>query len=310
MPANSPILISKSLTGILNGGSPFVPEGLTNELKQGLWIDEFRFTMTTERVDAGTWYGPSPDALRVAIRIGNTELTKGLIPAALLCRPRDWLSETPSILCNFIWRLPKRLYLPENGNINVRVQQQDDFYAANPLKMSVDVAVVARPTLDKPKFVDVPYASFYQGSLVTSGTVADRSGENDLRNPFRELLRVVRFSATNWGTMHGGGNLSDPTVGAFSVKEVRTLDAVGMCGANTIQLYDQDGDFGVRDVTPLGAFAALSDRSWKVDARLKSNAHFIADLSTTLSSGSVATRQAIGMIGYRTIPLSALGVES
>jgi hypothetical protein len=55
MPANSPILISQSLTGILTGASPFINGGLNNDLSQGIWVDEFRFSMTTERVDDGAW---------------------------------------------------------------------------------------------------------------------------------------------------------------------------------------------------------------------------------------------------------------
>jgi hypothetical protein len=94
MPANSPILISQSLTGILTGASPFINGGLNNDLSQGIWVDEFRFSMTTERVDDGAWFGPSPDCLRVALRVGNTELTRGFIPAALLCRPRDHLASS------------------------------------------------------------------------------------------------------------------------------------------------------------------------------------------------------------------------
>jgi hypothetical protein len=200
------------------------------------------------------------------------------------------------------------MYLPENANVNVQIQHKNDFYSANPLKMDVDVAMVGRPTLDRPKYVDVPYAAHFQGTLVSSATaVEDQSKESDLRNPFRETLRITRFAMTNWAAMTAGSTESDPLTGPYTIREARTIDAVGMCGANTIQIYDQDGDHTVREVTPTGGIMAIGDRTWKVDAKLPPNAHFIANLSTILSSGYEMTRQAVAMIGYRTIPVTELG---
>lgn len=305
MAAHSPQIVSASITGVVNGTSPFMPEGLRNPLQQGMYIDEFRFTMTTARVAGGAWYGGVPDALRIALRLGNTELTKGLIPAALLGRPRDWFAESPSVLSNFIWRLPKPMYIPRQTTISVQVQQQEDFRTATPLLMAVDAAMVGRPTLDNPKFVNVPYAAHFQGSLVTSGTTVDQSTRNDLRNPFRVPLHVNRFAATNWAVADG----TDPTSSLPKLALGAPFDAPGACGANSIQLFDQDDRFGVRDVTPPGGFAALSDRSWRVDSTLASNAYFVADLSTTLSTGYSSTRQAIAMIGYRVMPITELGVS-
>lgn len=312
MPANSPILIGQSVSNILNGSTQFVPEGFKNPLKQGVWIDEIRFTVTSRKVAGGTWGGDVPDALRVAIRLGKAELTKGLIPAALLCRPRDWLGEAPSVLHNFIWRLPKPLYLPQNGNVSVQLQQREDFQSSA-LRLDVDVALVCRPTLEVPENVHVPYAAFFQGTMVTSGTTVEQSNENDLRNPFQQTLNIVRFALTNWATMPNtddgiGAFAQNPTFGIVSQVPGWTFDAPGMCGANTIRLFDSDGDFGVRDVTPSGAFVALADRTWKVNAKLKPNNYFIVEMSTKLSTGYFKTRQAVGMIGYRTIPLAELGV--
>lgn len=310
MPAKSPILISKSLTGIVNGNAPFIPEGFKNPLNQGAWLDEIRFTITVERADAGAWFGSAPDALRTAIRIGNTELTKGLIPAALLCMPRDWAGEFPSILANFLWRLPKPMYFPRNANLNVQVQQREDFFTANPLLMSVDVAALLRPTLEVPEFVHVPYASHFTGTKTTSTTATTEvSTPNDLRNPFRDILNVSRFSFTDWALPEG----YDPTTGTPYTNGVQGqalglwANGVGMCGSNLVRLFDRNGQPGVRAKTPVGVFGAVNSRAWKVNAVLKPNDYFIAELTSVADSGVSAARLAVAMVGYRTIPLADLG---
>lgn len=244
----------------------------------------------------------------------------------------------------YTWRFPKPMYLPSNGVLDIAMQQQDDMAFTPARLMNVDIAAVCRtvPRGQEPTTVDVPFAANWFGDVLVNpggtnnpgapgvvlsvvASAVQQSSSHDLRNRFRVPLHVTRMAATQWAKadFENGAAIpglatqqSGPEVSAWIGGGVALVPEFnGNVGADSptfqptkLQILDQDGHPIVRDMAPPGAIFAYVDRAWRIDALIPPNGYYMVDSTTVLTSACAATRVAVGMIGYRTIPVAELGV--
>jgi hypothetical protein len=355
MPSKS-LILGQSLFNIANGVAQYVPNGIQNP-RAGMWIDELRFLVSMTPVAGVGAYNAQTilhDAIRIQVKVGKTELTSGFVGASIAAGVRDWsidaglaLAETTDVgnvqafgVGAFCWRFPKPMYLPENGVLDIAVQQQDDL--GFPAKtLNVDIAALCRevPRGQEPKTTDVPFVANWFGAPVNNpgatnnpgnaGTVLSvvassmqQSTSHDLRNRFRVPLRVTRFTATQWANANFEApgtptlNQSGPEVNAWVGGGAALVPALNnnigqdspLFQPTMMQIFDQDGQPIVRDQSSPGAIFAYADRAWRVDSILPPNGYFLVDANVVTTSAYRSSRLAVGMVGYRTIPVSDLGV--
>lgn len=362
MGASKSLIIGQGLTGIANGVVKFVPGGIVNP-RGGMMVDEIRFLVTMKPTVADPltpFKTILHDACRFYCKVGKTELTSGYVGMSLAAGVRDWYVDCQIAHDDvdpgwhdsygvgvFTWRLPKPMFLPENGVLDIGVKQQDDLSFPASL-LNVDIAVLCRevPKGQEPKMVDVPYVmAWYGGALVNPGaqvfgsagqptvvvaSAIQQSSTSDLRNTHRVSLKVTRFAATQWANgdfflnttnsygkgAAAAGQQSGPEYNAWIGGAAPLLSPannnIGNASApyspTSLQILDQHGQPIVRDQASPGAIFAYADRAWRVQATLPPNGYYLIDATPVITSPFKASRLAVAVIGYRTIPVAELGV--
>jgi len=303
---------SMFLPWIIEGTIPALPasgnglalqEGLKPPQSGPVLVDELRF----QGFDS-TWLSANDNVafigtVRATISVGRQVLCND-VPLDVLCKVLDLNGEFASLSSPGsarIWRFPKPLYLPDNGQINVQLRVFDPTGSVVIPVVDWNVAALGRslPTdFRAPDLIDVPFASFWNAPASIANFVAE-STPSDLVNPFTTDLEVQRFSFLPLVSV----NLAD--------NRNNFIDDLGASMNALLQLFGENGILGVRDQTPAGDLMHYGKLSWVVNAILKPGGFFIADLNYTVNPLQGFTPKVafmLGMVGSRKVHFAELGV--
>jgi hypothetical protein len=280
--------------------------GMTGNSKCAMLIDGVRI-----RVDEGLAYvtrvgGVSNlmGAIWAGLSVGRVDLTRGLIPMSLFGRLQDTSVEFdvlpfitpvgfPSQCLHAVWRFKKPLYISPQRHINVKLYWNAGLTptgGGQPVTVNVTVSFFGRALPENypvPATVYVPYmTSFVPNPFLAANTpTVLKSVPNDLGNPYREELRVTRFTG-----------FCNSIITAGAVAEELLLALANLI---TVRMTEYRGGIVIRDQTSFGGAFDHTTRAWDVDAVLPPSGYY----STIINIGTIGGITAAGYSSQPTIAL-------
>ena len=311
----SPLILSVNQT--LTPGQNLIPVdqlGATGNSKSAMLIDGIRI-----RVDELAAFvarvGAVIDlrgAFSVGVSVGRIDLTRQVIPMALYGRVKDSAADFGSLLnptgqyypaafpgqsLHTIWRFKKPFYIAPQKHIaiklywNASLTPQPGVVSPNTVNVTVSLFGRALPeNYPVPATVYVPYmTSFVPGPVLNTATpTVLKSVPNDLGNPYKEELRLTRFT----------GFCNSFTAGAAG-EDVSTGLAFVLA-----RMTEYRGATVIRDQTPFYGAFDLNTRAWDVDCVLPRGGYYSTMLNLGNMGGFAAgynSQPMIGLQGYRAL---------
>lgn len=260
---------------------------LRNPLKEGLWIDEIRFSVSNAQVPGGT--------IRARLTIGKAQISKDYVPIwnyGKELNPIDVIiaGGGSTVPTSYAWRLPKPLWVDPGDLLETSFMHTG---------LGSSTTVTARatyighydPAQPRGPKIAVPWiAQWLPTAKLGASNYTQASGPTDLKNPFDVPLHIHRFI----------GRIQVNAIDAYSAGS-GDVDAIERF--TLLRMVDSRGKILVRDPTYWGHLFQSIDRAWTVNADVPAYAYFIAYLTQTYASLNVANtyRPSLSMVGYREV---------
>lgn len=302
---------------------------LINPSRTPILVDEIRFHVY--RSNGNSLGAPGIGTVIWArLDLGRLALTAGrFIPIAALCSTLDTYQEcflssfnilpgpggNTGRVQEFIWRLPKPLYLPAAELIVPQFYLDGDMYAGVS-GLSVAVTYVGRvlpSDAPVPDYVNVPFANAWidQKRVGAADYLGIKSIRSDLKNPFAEDLYVQKMlgtfcyitaSANGTPPLTMGMSILDPNIfQAGSLEGV--CDLVGNDKVTT-RIFKSNGFQVAKDATPWAHLFPVTTRTLDMCGVLRRNEWYQLQSDIKLSSGVPAgdsLKLMASLIGYRKV---------
>jgi hypothetical protein len=239
--------------------------------------------------------------LRMRLRLGSEELTKGFVPLGCLGKVlNDETSMGNGGHNSFVWRLPKPLYVPPSELLVPSFFTAPGASAPNDYPHEVSYAGYSLEGEPPPSEVHLPWASAWvprkvlvPADVATSQNYIDISKTGDFPNPFPVPLHVQRFIGRyEFGTYSESANVGQDLAGFLT----------------TVTATDSAGNILVRDPTPFSHLFSPIDRCWTVNAVLPPKGFYRFRMERNFAGYAVYSgtptyfNLGIGMVGWRTVP--------
>lgn len=302
----SPIVVSSAIYPVAaNSTFQVNPTELLNPNRTAMLVDQFRFSVGNE-----TPFTASPVLFQsyVSIQMGSIYLTNGMVPLASLCPSYDngWGDHTVDTPQQYVWHLPKPLYVPPNVVMYVNSKRVAPPGATTNYSLRVAVAGRSLPAnYPIPESIYVPWATASSVDLAQVTTLAGMqtyvTPDNALGNPNTNPLMVTR--------MLGFHASYDPA----STTSVSNSDTQAGPNGLTVRMTISNGKLLVREATPFFHLFPASRRYVDLRATLRGSeqvrgGEFVrARLDFTTTTQAVVALEnfpitTLGLIGYRSVP--------
>lgn len=277
-------------------------------------ISHIKFSYLMPQVYAG---GGSPNqglgmdggGLQVKIGINDDIITNGFVPVWCFDKAINLTNEqlTGTDLANgnvnlygeFIWELPRKLYLRPADQITAAFSNQGQ--QASSLTARISLSGVVLPQGKDPKTRILPYVTSYVGKqFVTTSADSDESNEQQLVNYTNQQLNLTKLIGrldvfVSSGAVHTDG------LGFSAAGEVN--DDFGQQFLSVLALTGKGKPLIPYATTYRLAFCG-ADRVWNLNGELDPSDYIILSLAKAGSSTPGLYVQAqVGMVGWREVPV-------
>lgn len=290
---SNPIFLTSKTTVSSNTATGVNSASLKNPIGGPMEILEIRF-----RAVAGSTSRVIGGYVGCKLELGKIPLTNGFVPIWLFDRAEALNTENQedSPVAEFVWRLPRPLYVPDGAVLVPTIQHRGLFKEAIDVRVSYSARTVSPKT--PPKKVFLPYAASYVSKAFNAGSITedfDNSTETDLVNPFETDIELQRF--TNRVSLFFTQNPSISTE-LSSITELLEARMVGMDGRPIISHFTN-----IRQ-----AFGNIT-RSWDMPngSMFPSNSFysvFLRKLAAAAESDTFIMQAFIGLTGHRSLDFS------